>query len=245
MCPVAAYPGTKAPAQLNRDAPAKGSAPASHDASDQADTSPTGTRPASRNPIETSSVVALPSPSRFSQSDQRRTRTAPNNVPTYDSSAAVKAGRELQHAVEPVLSERDSIFATHYTGGNTPTASPKIFPVKHYNSGREQEGTTKTTEPDMAVPMPRRLSWAHSQRSTRIGRSRLYRHTLSRKTHPLWQGGQSVGLVCLHNTNGALSTTPTMCAHPNSNRKYWRKTCPRRATQDRLHQTHPSHRSRK
>ncbi|KAM0715833.1 hypothetical protein Q7P37_008347 [Cladosporium fusiforme] len=155
MSPVAAHSGTTVPAHLNRDvASTKGSPPASHDASGANHPSSTGTRPTSGHPVDTNPAVAPPSPSRFAQSDQRRTRTAPNNLPTYDPSAAVQAGRELQHAVQPILSERDSIFATHYTGGDTPVSTPKALPVPERYFEREEEGTITPNNPDMAVSLP-------------------------------------------------------------------------------------------
>jgi inositol-hexakisphosphate kinase len=150
MSPVAAPPGTIVPAHLNRDLPAKGSPPADHDAKKHHDASSTGSRPAPRHPVETTTAVAPPpSPSRFAQSDQRRTRTTPNTIPTYDPSAAVQAGRELQHAVEPLLSERDSIFATHYTGGDAPVPA-----LKERKAEYEEEGKTRNDNSDMAIPMP-------------------------------------------------------------------------------------------
>ena len=150
MSPVAAHSGTPVPAHLNHDASAKGSPPADHDAHHNHDASSTGSRPVPRYPVETTSAVAPPSPSRFTQSDQRRTRTTPNNIPTYDPSAAVQAGRELQHAVEPLLSERDSIFATHYTGGDKPVPT-----LKERKAEREEEEQTRSDHPEMAIPMPR------------------------------------------------------------------------------------------
>jgi len=149
MSPVAAHPGTTVPAHLNRDVPAKGSPPADHDAKHQHDASSTGSRPVPKHSVETTAAVAPSSPSRFAQSDQRRTRTTPNNIPTYDPSAAVQAGRELQHAVEPLLSERDSIFATHYTGGDAPVPS-----LKERQAEREEEKKTRGDHSDMAIPMP-------------------------------------------------------------------------------------------
>ena len=149
MSPVAAHSGTTVPAHLNQDAPAKGSPHADHDAHHNHDASPTGSRPVPRYPVETTSTVAPPSPSRFAQSDQRRTRTTPNNIPTYDPSAAVQAGRELQHAVEPLLSERDSIFATHYTGGDAPVPA-----LKERKAEREEDEQTRDDHSDMAIPMP-------------------------------------------------------------------------------------------
>lgn len=113
-----------------------------------------GSRPASRHQNETSSSVAPPSPSRFAQSDQRRTRTEPNNVPSYDPSAAVQAGRDLQYAVEPLLSERDSIFATQYTGGNTPVTTPKAVPVRDRDVELKEEGADRKDHSDMAIHMP-------------------------------------------------------------------------------------------
>jgi len=147
------------PAHLNRDQPpsAKGSPSASHDAQ-SADQQPTaasaGSRPAPKHQVQTGSAVAPPSPSRFTHSDQRRTRTEPNAVPFYDPSAAVQAGRDLQHAVEPLLSERDSIFATHYTGGNTPVTTPRAAPVKERDVGLDEQGADYNHQPGMAVPMP-------------------------------------------------------------------------------------------
>lgn len=155
MSPVAAHPGTAVPAHLNRDVPStKGSPPASHDASAANDAASAGNRSASRHPVDPIPVVAPPSPSRFAQSDQRRTKTAPNNVPTYDPSAAVQAGRDLQHAVQPLLSERDSIFATHYLGGDTPVSTPKAVPVPERNIEREAEGPSTPNTYDMAVSLP-------------------------------------------------------------------------------------------
>jgi inositol-hexakisphosphate kinase len=151
MSPVAAHPGTTVPAHLNRDVPAKGSSSADHDASDQNHASSTGSRPVPKHSVETTSAVAPPSPSRFTHSDQRRTRTAPNIVPSYDPSAAVQAGRELQHAVEPVLSERDSIFATHYTGGDAPVTALKERKVKREE---EEEEKSQDDQSSMAIPMP-------------------------------------------------------------------------------------------
>jgi inositol-hexakisphosphate kinase len=149
MSPVAAHSGTTVPAHLNQDAPAKGSPPADHDAHHHHDASSTGSRPVPRNPVETTSTLAPSSPSRFAQSDQRRTRTTPNNIPTYDPSAAVQAGRELQHAVEPLLSERDSIFATHYTGGDAPVPT-----LKERKAEREEEEQNRNDHSEMAIPMP-------------------------------------------------------------------------------------------
>jgi inositol-hexakisphosphate kinase len=149
MSPVAAHSGTTVPAHLNQDAPAKGSPPADHDAHHHHDASSTGSRPVPRNPVETTSTLAPSSPSRFAQSDQRRTRTTPNNIPTYDPSAAVQAGRELQHAVEPLLSERDSIFATHYTGGDAPVPT-----LKERKAEREEEEQNRNDHSEMAILMP-------------------------------------------------------------------------------------------
>lgn len=154
MSPSAAHPGTNAPAHLNRDAPAKGSPPGAHDVDDTPASSSSGSRPAPRPTIDAGAAVAPPSPSRFAQSDQRRTRTAPNNVPSYDPSAAVQAGRDLQYAVEPLLSERDSIFATHYTGGNTPVTTPKVAPAKDRSPDLDEEGAYWNKQSDMAIPMP-------------------------------------------------------------------------------------------
>ena len=77
-------------------------------------------------------------------------------MPFYDPSAAVQAGRDLQHAVEPLLSERDSIFATHYTGGNTPVTTPKAAAVKERDVGLVEEGAdyNHSHQPGMAIPMP-------------------------------------------------------------------------------------------
>jgi inositol-hexakisphosphate kinase len=152
MSPVAAHPGTTVPAHLNRDLPAKGSPSADHDVSDQNHASSTGSRPVPKHSVETTSAVAPPSPSRFTQSDQRRTRTAPNTVPSYDPSAAVQAGRELQHAVEPLLSERDSIFATHYTGGDAPVTASKERKVEREEE--EEEEKSQDDQSSMAIPMP-------------------------------------------------------------------------------------------
>ena len=152
----AAHPGTTASAPLNRDAPAKGSQSISHDDAALHYASPTGSRPVPRHSVEATSAVAPPSPPRFAQSDQRRTRTTPNNVPLYDPAAAVQAGRELQHAVEPLLSERDSIFATHYTG-DTPVTTSKVLPGQERKGAREEreeEGATPRNGSGMAIPMP-------------------------------------------------------------------------------------------
>jgi inositol-hexakisphosphate kinase len=153
MSPVAAHPGTTVPAHLNRDLPAKGSPSADHDVSDQNHASSTGSRPVPKHSVETTAAVAPPSPSRFTQSDQRRTRTAPNTVPSYDPSAAVQAGRELQHAVEPLLSERDSIFATHYTGGDAPVTASKERKVGREEEEEEEE-KSQDDQSSMAIPMP-------------------------------------------------------------------------------------------
>jgi inositol-hexakisphosphate kinase len=150
MSPVAAHPGTTVPAHLNREVPAKGSLPADHDASEHNDASSTGSRPVSNHSVETNSTLAPLSPSRFAQSDQRRTRTAPSNVPSYDPSAAVQAGRELQNAVQPLLSERDSIFATHYTGGDVPVTSSKERKIER----EEKEEESGHHQSNMAIPMP-------------------------------------------------------------------------------------------
>jgi inositol-hexakisphosphate kinase len=158
MAPVAAHSGTSVPAHLNRDPPtsAKESSSASHDAQ-SADAESAGSRPAPKyqvHQVQTGSAVAPPSPSRFTHSDQRRTRTEPNTVPFYDPSAAVQAGRDLQHAVEPLLSERDSIFATHYTGGNTPVTTPRAAALKDRDVGLVDEGADYNQQPGMAIPMP-------------------------------------------------------------------------------------------
>jgi len=146
------------PAHLNHDPPtsAKESSSDSHDAQ-SADAESAGSRPAPKHQVhqvQTGSAVAPPSPSRFTHSDQRRTRTEPNSVPFYDPSAALQAGRDLQHAVEPLLSERDSIFATHYTGGNTPVTTPRTVAVKERDVGLVDEGADYNHQPGMAIPMP-------------------------------------------------------------------------------------------
>lgn len=156
MSPVAAHSGTSPPAHLNRDTgSAKGSPPDSHDAHIQPNASSSGPRPAHRPPVDTASTLVAPlSPSRSVLADQRRTKTAPYNIPSYDPSAAVQAGRDLQHAVQPLLSERDSIFATHYTGGDSPVTNPRDLPATNRKQAPEEEGTIATDEPGMAVSLP-------------------------------------------------------------------------------------------
>jgi inositol-hexakisphosphate kinase len=158
MVPDAAHSGSSMPAHLNRDPPAsaKESLSDSHDAQ-SADAESAGSRPAPKHQVhhvQTGSAVAPPSPSRFTHSDQRRTRTEPNSVPFYDPSAALQAGRDLQYAVEPLLSERDSIFATHYTGGNTPVGTPRAAALKDRDVDIDDQGSDNHHQPGMAIPMP-------------------------------------------------------------------------------------------
>lgn len=72
--------------------------------------------------------------------------------------AAAEASRHLQDAVQPQLSERDSIFATHYTGDdslNTHTHSPSLR-QGIADVDREQERPIGGQQPDMAVSLPHR-----------------------------------------------------------------------------------------
>lgn len=68
------------------------------------------------------------------------------------------AGRSLQHAVQPQLSERDSIFATHYMQTDSPVNSPRLAPARAYRqeSRHDISSAPSGNGPTMAVTAPQR-----------------------------------------------------------------------------------------
>lgn len=94
--------------------------------------------------------------SRNTASASRRVKTSPN-VSSYSSDFAAEASRYLQDATQPQLSERDSIFATHYTGDDSVASAPRPSSrPEGTTKGRQEEEGTIAEEPDMAVSLPQR-----------------------------------------------------------------------------------------
>ncbi|KAK3680808.1 inositol polyphosphate kinase kcs1, partial [Vermiconidia calcicola] len=84
--------------------------------------------------VEESNAVTRPR-----SSQKLRTRTSPS---------ALSTGPSLQDAVRPQLSERDSIFATHYMPSSSPVTSPQVYAEREATV--EGEGLDSDTA-DMAV----------------------------------------------------------------------------------------------
>ena len=105
MSPASAAPGRFPPRHLKRS---KQSAESSHDAKPKPSTA-AGYGQA----VEDGAVTRARAPQKL------RTQTSPSTI---------SSGRALQDAVRPQLSERDSIFATHYMPSTSPVTSPEQSP---------------------------------------------------------------------------------------------------------------------
>lgn len=134
-------------------AAAKWSTSSAHDAA--ASTSPSSPTPVRPSPWIGADQDVTPS-SRNTASANRRVKTSPS-VPSYSSDFAADASRYLQDATQPQLSERDSIFATHYTGDDSvAAASKRSSGLEGAGERQGQEEGTRRDQPDMAVSLPQR-----------------------------------------------------------------------------------------
>ena len=80
---------------------------------------------------------------------------APLKLRTKTSPSAISSGRALQDAVRPQLSERDSIFATHYIPSTSPVTSPERSPER---AASVEGAVVNRAGGDMAVSTPQRSS---------------------------------------------------------------------------------------
>jgi len=135
-------------------AAAKGSTSSAHDAA--ASSSPSSPTPVRPPPWISADYPDVTPASRNTASGNPRVKTSPN-VPSYSSDFAAEAGRYLQYATQPQLSERDSIFATHYTGDDSvASASKRSLGLEGAELRRDQKEGTSIDQPGMALSLPQR-----------------------------------------------------------------------------------------
>ncbi|KAK5121837.1 hypothetical protein LTR85_004712 [Meristemomyces frigidus] len=107
-------------------------------------------------------VVAEGAPAPAARSDESHSGdeavTPPLRTPrghrTKSSSAIPSSATRIHDAVQPQLSERDSIFATHYEPSSSPVTSPRITPKREGTVGSGIDGASDGADMALASPPP-------------------------------------------------------------------------------------------
>lgn len=107
-----------------------------------------GGHSAHKQAVEEASEVTRSPPSVSGQKIRSKTRSGP---PSTTASS-------LHDAVQPQLSERDSIYATHYMPSTSPVTAKKLHPAREGTVEGGEGADVDAAAADMAVSMPQRSS---------------------------------------------------------------------------------------